>query len=506
MSTTALDRLFKDTRFAALPPAVIDAGAGVLIFGLLVLVALWTAAPVAMTVDGVGETVQTHRRTVAKLLLDLGLNLDEKDRVAPEPGSPVQRQMAVIVNRARPVRIFADGRDLLVTTWGETPAEVLADAGLSMDSHDQALVDGEPVGWDDPLPTQEMSMAPRTYDLGHAWDLLDREPLQLRVHRSLPLNVTDGGLTFPVRTTAQTVGEALVQDGIILYLGDQVQPSLGTPVSAGMRIFIERSTPLSLVADGRTVRTRVKAETVADALSEMEVAVTGLDRVAPPLDTSLYDDVAIQITRVREEVEIEEEIAPFETIFEPDPNLPIDTQQVIAAGAEGITRTRSRVRYEDGQEVERVVEDTWVAQEPAQRIITYGQRIEPHTATMPDGTQITYWRKVKALATSYSASRAGVSPDNPHYGRTYSGEPMRDGVVAVDFSVVPLRSKLYIPGYGFGDALDTGGGIRGRHVDLGFADDTYRPVRRWVDVYLLWPPPPAYKITWVLPNWPRPPQ
>ena len=183
----------------------------------------------------------------------------------------------------------------------------------------------------------------------------------------------------------------------------------------------------------------------------------------------------------------------------------IDTQTVLAPGAEGITRTRARVRYEDGQEAARVVEDTWTAQEPAQRVIAYGRLIEPKTATV-DGQAITYWRKISMLATSYSASRAGVSPDNPYYGWTYSGDPMRDGIVAVDFSLVPLRSEVFIPTYGYGDALDTGGAMRGRRIDLGYADDTWVPVRRWVDVYLLWPPPAQDRITWVLPNWPRPPQ
>jgi len=506
MSTTAYDRLIKHRSITAFSSPAADLVAGLLFFGLLIGVAVVSSTPVVVAVDGIDETIVTHRRTLDKLLLDLGLDLDASDRISPELDSRITRQMVVTLDRARPVRIFADGRDVNIASRGETPALLLRDAGISMDRHDVALLDGQPIGWDDPLPPLELEAAPRTYDQGHAWDQLDRQPLQLRIHRSIPLSVDDGGLTFPVRTTAQTVGEALLQAGITLYLGDQVQPSLGSPISTGMRVFIERSTPLSLHADDKVMRTRVKAETVVDALVEMEIAVTGLDEVTPPLDAPLYNDVEIKITRVREEVEIEEEIAPYETIFEPDPNLPLDTQQVIAAGAEGITRTRSRVRYEDGEEVAREVEDTWVAQEPAQRLITYGQRIDPQTATVPDGTQITYWRKIRMLATSYSASRAGVSADNPHYGRTYSGELMRDGVVAVDFSVVPLRTELYIPTYGPGQALDTGGGIRGRRVDLGYADDTWVPVRRWVDVYLLWPPPPAYKITWVLPNWPRPPQ
>jgi 3D (Asp-Asp-Asp) domain-containing protein len=206
---------------------------------------------------------------------------------------------------------------------------------------------------------------------------------------------------------------------------------------------------------------------------------------------------------VREEVEIEDEIIPFETLFEPDANLALDTQQVVTAGAPGINRQRYRVRYEAGQEVTRTLQDTWVAQEATQRVIAYGQRIDPQTFTASDGTPITYWRKVRMYASSYSAATAGVSRDSPSYGRTYTGDLMRTGIVAVDPRVIPLRSRVYVPGYGTGDALDTGSAVLGRHIDLGYADDELVLWTRWVDVYLLWPPPPSYQIAWVLPNYPR---
>jgi 3D (Asp-Asp-Asp) domain-containing protein len=79
---------------------------------------------------------------------------------------------------------------------------------------------------------------------------------------------------------------------------------------------------------------------------------------------------------------------------------------------------------------------------------------------------------------------------------------MRKGIVAVDPSVIPLRSKVYVPGYGVGIAGDTGGSIKGRHIDLGYDEDNLVLWYRWVDVYLLDPPPPRSQIRWVLPNWP----
>ena len=61
------------------------------------------------------------------------------------------------------------------------------------------------------------------------------------------------------------------------------------------------------------------------------------------------------------------------------------------------------------------------------------------------------------------------------------------GTVAVDPSVIPLYSRLYIPGYGFAVAGDTGGAIVGNRIDLFFPSysDAIRFGRRTVTVYVL---------------------
>ena len=53
-------------------------------------------------------------------------------------------------------------------------------------------------------------------------------------------------------------------------------------------------------------------------------------------------------------------------------------------------------------------------------------------------------------------------------GSTATGVPVGWGTVAVDPSVIPLGSRLTIPGYGNGVAADTGSGVHGAVVDLWF--------------------------------------
>ena len=63
-------------------------------------------------------------------------------------------------------------------------------------------------------------------------------------------------------------------------------------------------------------------------------------------------------------------------------------------------------------------------------------------------------------ATAYLPSDGGGS------GITASGIPATYGVAAVDPSVIPLGTRLYIPGYGEAIAADTGGAIVGHKIDL----------------------------------------
>ncbi len=61
------------------------------------------------------------------------------------------------------------------------------------------------------------------------------------------------------------------------------------------------------------------------------------------------------------------------------------------------------------------------------------------------------------LATAYSIR-----------GRTATGLPTSWGVVAVDPAVIPLGTRMTIPGYGEGVAADTGGAVRGAMIDVWF--------------------------------------
>lgn len=71
-------------------------------------------------------------------------------------------------------------------------------------------------------------------------------------------------------------------------------------------------------------------------------------------------------------------------------------------------------------------------------------------------------------------------------GRTATGLPVGPGIVAVDPTVIPLGTRMTIPGYGEGVAADVGSGIRGAMIDLWFPSvaQAYAWGRRTVTITL----------------------
>ena len=202
--------------------------------------------------------------------------------------------------------------------------------------------------------------------------------------------------------------------------------------------------------------------------------------------------------RVREEFVVEEEPLDYDTLTQLTPEAEIDQRIVLQPGQRGVTANRYRVRLENGVETSRQFETEWTAREPSAQIIGYGTKIVIRTVDTADGP-ISYWRSATFYATSYSPSRSGTNPSAPWYGFTRSGKPLTVGMAAVDTRLIALGTQLYVPGYGFVAAEDTGNGIIGKMIDLGYDDVSYRSWHQSVTVYFVAPPPSPDKIRWVWP-------
>jgi uncharacterized protein YabE (DUF348 family) len=481
--------------------------AGIVTLIVLVLVAaamvigyVATQQEVTLLLNDHRFVLRTHQATVGSALREAGIELAPEDIVVPEASAALPAGSTITVYRARPVVTEVDGQTREWRTHARTPLEVLQELGTRPKEHDQLMVDGRTWLADQPLPP----LAAPTVLFGglFAQPMASDKPTRIVLRRAVPMYVIDGGLPVMMYTTAATVGEALYAEDILLYLADRVTPDLSTPTSSGLRITIQRSKPITVIADGRTIKTRTMEKTVVRALAQNSLALIDKDYTVPEASAEVRDGMTIKVVRVKEEFVVEDSAIAFETSMHPDPALEIDQQRVEQAGKNGVKKTRIRMVYENGQEVRRVKEEEWVDKAPTTKVIAYGTKIVVREMETPDGP-IRYWRTMRVLVTAYTAASSGKKPNNPAYGHTYLGWKATKGVVAVDPQVIPLSSKMYVPGYGFAAAGDIGGGVKGKWIDLCYDEHNYVPWYRWVNIYLLEPVPPADQIRWVLPDYPR---
>ena len=351
----------------------------------------------------------------------------------------------------------------LITTE-RVPASLLAQADIHLASNDIVYLNGKPVALNQPMPTEH------TYTL--------------QVRRAVALTVNGK----KIQTTAPTVGDALSQAGAQIYSSDQINPPIQTPITGPITVKYVPSRVLTVTVDGQPLQIRSSAATVGGALAEAGIPLLGLDSAQPSEDEALPSNGQVQVTHFSESILLSEKSIPFKTDYQQSANVELDQQQVLQAGQPGLSVSRVRIVYQDGQEVSRQNESETVVRTPLDQIVGYGTKVVLHTTTI-DGVQIQYWRAIPMYATSYSPCRSG---GNTCYSGTSSGQPVQKGEVAVKYSwyLAMEGQQLYIPGYGSATIEDVCNGCIGKPwVDLGYTDSDYQAWGQWVTVYFLAPVP-----------------
>ncbi len=290
-----------------------------------------------------------------------------------------------------------------------------------------------------------------------------------------------------IGTRQATVAGVLLEAGIGLGAQDRVSPEPGARLAPEMTIRVRRAFPVTLIADGRAIRVLTAAESVEEFLAARPggVALAPRDRVHPCMDTRLWPGAVIRVVRIKTVLIAREERLPFARIARPDATLPRGMARLVQHGRPGARVIRLAITTADGQVVDKQVIGSVLARPPQDQISQIGTRRVIAARGEFAGKEIVHME-----ATGY-APWHGKGVD----GTTAIGMRAGRGVVAVDPRVIPLRSELYIEGYGRAVAGDTGGAIKGHRIDLGFATarEAYQFGRRPVRVYILSVPPPRRK-------------
>ncbi len=249
--------------------------------------------------------------------------------------------------------------------------------------------------------------------------------------------------------------------------------------------------------------------TVGQALAAMGVSLAVLDRVTPDASALVRDGIQMRVTRIGSRMRTSKRAIPAELRYQPTTKLRAGRKSTLREAKAGTLEITERVWTRDGKITKREFVSQRVTAQPQHKIIALGvnshllpsnvrpsrryARALPSRSGSPrdrmlapaDPRTFAPVKTFKVLATGYSAGPAGGAIGN----WTATGVRCTYGAVAVDPRLIPLGSKLYIEGYGYGFACDVGGAIKGKHIDLAFDSPAaaFRHGKKQVQIWILGP-------------------
>ncbi len=241
---------------------------------------------------------------------------------------------------------------------------------------------------------------------------------------------------------------------------------------------------VKVYVDNNFLELKTNKSTVLDVLKSSNINLGENDIVRPTGDTKLKDDMFIRVYRVAKQEIQEKKIIPYQTHHKYTSRLLQDKTIIEQHGKEGLKEIIAQRIYIDGVSINDDIIKVTILTKPINCILIKGTR---KAVPLPlFNTERSSVKEILTMiATAYSDSRisCGKWAGRP----TVIGLKAQYGVIAVDPRVIPLKTKLYVEGYGYGIAGDTGSAIKGNRIDVCFNthQEAVKYGRKAVKVYIL---------------------
>ena len=331
------------------------------------------------------------------------------------------------------VALTLDGQKKTITTHADTVQGILDDLEISLHSEDYVF------------PSVDTKVK-------------DQSKVVWKPAKEVQLTVDNEKQT--VWTTADTVAQFLTEQELTVDEYDKVHPRTEAKIKKGMKVTFQNAFPLSLVDGEKVEKVWSTSTTVADFLVQQGITLNQLDRVEPNDEKIVKENDVINVIRVEKVTDVVEEPVDFAVVTQKDASLTKGTEKVLKEGKKGLLAKKFEVIIENGEEIVRnLISETTIAQKQDQVVavgtMALAQQISRGTET---------GKEFFVSATAYTAFCNGCS------GTTATGIDLRSNptmkVIAVDPSVIPLGTKVYVEGYGYAIAADKGSAIKGYKIDV----------------------------------------
>lgn len=288
--------------------------------------------------------------------------------------------------------------------------------------------------------------------------------------------ITDGDEVHIYTTHASDPAKVLQEAGVNLSKDDYYTTKPGDGVS---EINIQRAQSITVYFRGEAMQASSYGETLQELFVRLGIAIDDATVVSAPLDTTTFHGMKVYVDWVHESSEHYTVEMPFHIVYFDDPTLPEGQEKILSPGKPGQKLCTAEVTYINSNEIRREISTETVIKEPVTQVVAVGTGekvgqindkpiIGDGFIVLPTGEVLTYTHSDQYVATAYTHLDEGCDEF------TANGARVKWGVVAVDPSVIPYGTRMFIVSndgeyvYGLSTAEDCGGGVNGNHVDLYF--------------------------------------
>ena len=289
--------------------------------------------------------------------------------------------------------------------------------------------------------------------------------------------ITDGDQTTVFSTYRSNPDDILLEAGLTLEEGDYYttqETENGIP-----EIRIARVQYITIMNCGEEMLAESYGETVAQLLNRLGIPAYGEYSVSVPVSSETFDGMEIVVEQNSSETQTYNVEIPFKTTYGYDDTLAKGEEIIITEGVPGKATRTDSVIFKNYEEVSRTCLEEVVLKQPVNQYVLRGTgenvgavRTQPIIGdgfiVTPEGDVLTYSHSDQYLASAYNMADEGCDEI------TATGTIVRTGTVAVDPTLIPYFTEMYIVSndgkyvYGLSRAEDCGGAIQGKRLDLYF--------------------------------------